>query len=665
MPPGKPTHQLSPSPLIKSKITTLLSLLSAPLCALMLLLPLSAMASETAPATALVAKSQTSRLDTLTYANYDQVRVKDLALELNLDFNLKRLCGEAVLSLEWLTKTDKLILDTRSLQIEAVSGLDNQGQWHSLPFSLGASHEVMGQALTIDTGKLSQAPAKVKVAYHTVPEASGLQWLTPAQTQGKTQPFMFSQSQAIHARSWIPLQDTPAVRLTYSARIGAPKGIEVLMSADRQAPSEVSASKTEASQTVTRFSMRQPIPAYLIAIAAGDLAFAPLDETSGIWAEPATLASALAEFADTPQMITQAEKRYGSYRWGRYDLLILPPSFPFGGMENPRLSFITPTVIAGDKSLVSMIAHELAHSWSGNLVTNASWPDLWLNEGFTTYVENRIMEDLYGKERALMEQTIAYGELREELAELDAADTRLHLSLQGRDPDDAFSSVPYTKGQMFLVFLEKRFGRARFDAFVRGYFDHFAFKSLDTQTFRDYLSTQLLQAYPGIVTQAEVDEWIFAPGLPAFAHEPHTDAFDAVDTQRSAWLAGKLSTAALQTEDWSVHQWLHFLNRLPRENSPGYHGKLAELNHRFALDGSGNSEIAFSWFSLTLDCEDYSHRAALGAFLGRIGRMRLIVPLYRKLSQSSEADWARGIFDRARAGYHPITVFSIAPLFSG
>ncbi|MGI1943677.1 M1 family metallopeptidase [Shewanella glacialipiscicola] len=588
--------------------------------------------------------------DALTYANYTEVSVSHVELALAVDFKQSRLSGEVTLDLAWHKAGKILILDTRDLTINSVTALDNAGKWQSIPFTLAKTDEVRGAALTINFTE--QNTQKVKINYHTSDNPSGIQWLTPEQTQGKQLPFMFSQSQAIHARSWIPLQDTPAVRQTYSATITADKAITVVMSADRK----------NLSNTQTQFTMPQAIPAYLIAIAAGHLTFAPLNDISGVWAEPELIDKASQEFADTPKMIEIAAKRYGDYRWGRYDLLILPPSFPFGGMENPRLSFITPTVIAGDKSLVSLIAHELAHSWSGNLVTNATWRDLWLNEGFTTYVENRIMEDLYGSDRALMEQTIGYSGLIAELAELDSSDSVLHLDLGGRSPDEAFSGVPYVKGQLFLVFLEQKFGRERFDAFVKNYFNHFAFQSITTAQFREYLSLNLLQKYPNIVSEAEIDTWIEGEGLPSFLVPPNSHAFDDIDAQRQTWLDGKHSASELKTSTWSVHQWLRFINEMPKINLD--QTKLAELDKAFHFTGTGNSEIAFAWYSLALDNGYYAVLPALKQHLTNIGRMRLVVPLYQKLAGTEQYDWAKNVYINARPGYHPQTQASLDAMFA-
>lgn len=597
------------------------------------------------------AQTQTQQnQDTLTYANYTEVSVSHVALALAIDFKQNHLSGEVILDLAWHKAGKELILDTRDLTINSVTALNTAGKWQSVPFTLANADTVKGAALTIKLA--DEDTQKVKISYHTSNNPSGIQWLTPEQTQGKQLPFMFSQSQAIHARSWIPLQDTPAVRQTYSAIITADKAITVVMGAERKV----------LSSTQTQFTMPQAIPAYLIAIAAGDLKFSPLDNISGIWAEPVMLDKASKEFSDTPEMIKTASKRYGDYRWGRYDLLILPPSFPFGGMENPRLSFITPTVIAEDKSLVSLIAHELAHSWSGNLVTNATWRDLWLNEGFTTYVENRIMEDLYGRNRALMEQTIGYSELLAELEALPPEDSVLHITLGERDPDDAFSGVPYVKGQLFLIFLEQKYGRQRFDAFVKDYFSHFAFQSITTEQFREYLSLNLLNKHPNIVSEAEVDTWIEGQGLPSFLVPPNSHAFDDVDLQRQTWLEGKVSAKALKTKTWTVHQWLRFISEMPRINL--HQAKLAELDNAFHFTGTSNSEIAFAWYSLALDNRYYTVLPALKQYVNEIGRRRLILPLYQTLASTEHYDWAKHVYLNARSGYHPQTQASLGLLFA-
>jgi len=414
-------------------------------------------------------KATTVPKDASTLANVDAFVAKHLVLDLTADFTAKTLSGSAELRVDRRDpKASELVLDTRDLKIDKVEAASGSGAWASTTYRLDAATPAFGSALHI---AMPAGADRVRVMYSTSPSARGLQWLAPSQTAGKKQPFLFSQAEAIQARSFIPLQDTPGVRMTYEATIHTPKDLVAVMAAEMDS-ANVGPVVSDGPNRVFRFKMPQAIPSYLIAIAIGDLAFRKMSDRTGVWAEPSVVDAAAREFEDTEKMITTTESLYGPYRWGRYDLLVLPPSFPFGGMENPRLTFATPTVIAGDKSLVSLVAHELAHSWSGNLVTNATWHDFWLNEGFTTYLERRIVEALYGKHTADMQAAIGVSDLAESRKTLEVAGDRTLLpDLTGRDPDDAFSNVPYEQGQLFLVFLESKFGRGAFDAFLRKWFD--------------------------------------------------------------------------------------------------------------------------------------------------------------------------------------------------
>lgn len=592
-----------------------------------------------------------SREDPHSNANFNDLTISHLDLDLTVDFAAKVLRGEATLTLKAVNpKARELVLDTRDLTITSVSRSFDNTLFKPTRFRLGRADAVLGSALRI---KLPKGTAQVRIGYASSSTAAGLQWLTPAQTKGKKQPFLFTQSQAIQARSWIPLQDTPAVRFTYSARIRTPAALLAVMSANNDPNAERDGDY--------QFEMPQPIPSYLMALGVGNLQFKPISPRVGVYAEPELLQAAWDEFAETEEMIVKAEKLYGPYRWGRYDLLILPPSFPFGGMENPRLSFITPTVIAGDRSLVSLIAHELAHSWSGNLVTNATWRDLWLNEGFTVFFEGRIMEAVYGVERAKMENALGADGLKREMVDLPLPDQRLAPDFRGRDPDDVFSDVPYVKGQWFLLFLEKRFGRKTFDAFLRGYFDHFAFKSVTTGDFLAYLKTHLLDAHPGKVTMAEVEEWVFQPGIPKNAPEQVSDRFAAVGKTRDVFLAGA-APKTLATKAWTAHEWLHFLNTLPAQLSQK---QLIALDDAFAFTTSKNSEIAHAWFLIAIRNHYAAADAALDAYLQTIGRRKLIVPLYEALlARPDRRAYAIDAFERAKPGYHPLTVGTIDALIN-
>src|SRR5688572_15852500 len=425
--------------------------------------------------------------DVHSYAKPSAVRVKHVDLDWDVLFDQKILKGTATLTVERSSQTEPLILDTRDLKIEKVETSAGGTTYSAGTFTVGATDKILGAPLTIP---LPAGANRVRIHYSTSPGASGLQWLAPAQTAGKKDPFMFTQSQAIHARSWIPLQDTPSVRVTYTARVRTPRNLLAVMSAENDAGTPRDGDYS--------FRMRQPIPSYLIALAVGDLRFRGLGRRTGVYAEPQVIARAASELSDTERMVVATERLYGPYRWGRYDLLVLPASFPYGGMENPRLTFATPTILAGDKSLVSLIAHELAHSWSGNLITNATWRDFWLNEGFTTYLERRIQEAVYGRARAEMEATLGLRDLNEVIASLEDRDEILHIDLNGRDPDEGSNDIPYEKGALFLRHLEETFGRARFDQFLKSYFNHFAFQSITTAQFVDYLNKNLLDKNPAL-----------------------------------------------------------------------------------------------------------------------------------------------------------------------
>jgi leukotriene-A4 hydrolase len=596
---------------------------------------------------ALAADVDRSR-DEHSWSEPDKVVIRDLGLDLRVDFAKKELRGSADLALDWKDPAHRrLVLDTRDLKIDKVLGKSGDGGWRRLAFELAPRDPIFGQKLTITMKRPYEI---VRVRYRTSPEASGLQWLEPSLTGGKKLPFMFSQSQAIHARSWVPLQDTPSVRYTYTAHLETDPELMALMSADNPPDAPRDGDYV--------FRMSQPIPSYLMAIAAGDLVFRPISERSGVWAEPGVVDSAVKEFADTEQMIQVTESLYGPYRWERYDLLILPASFPFGGMENPRLSFITPTVIVGDKSLVSLIAHELAHSWSGNLVTNASWKDMWLNEGFTSYVENRIVESLFGEERAKMEDVISQFGLMGELEQMPKERQKLALGpLPGVDPDEALTDVAYIKGAWFLQFLEQRFGRETFDAYLRSYFNEFAFQSITTDQFVAHMTQHLLPKNTEAVTEAELDAWLNGPGIPDFAQAAKSARFDAVDAARTRWLQRRAAANELITASWTTQEWVRFLEGMPTTVAPD---QLVELDRVFKFTGTGNGEIAQRWYPLAVRSGYFEARPAIAEFLQRIGRRKLIMPTYEALAATQEGrEFARKVYAEARPGYHPITIASV------
>lgn len=626
-----------------------------------------ATATESVPMTPLVpaapAKPALAYADDIhSNARPAEARVGHVALDLTADFAAKTLSGSATLDVTGRVGATEVVLDTKNLDIRGVR--DAQGR--PLRHELGAVDAIKGQALTVHLPAFVGAEVqKIVVDYATRPDAAALQWLTPQQTAGGQKPYLFSQGQAILTRTWVPTQDSPGIRQTYSARITAPADLTVVMSAEHLTPTGEAAA---AGQKAWRFDMDRPIPPYLMAIAIGDIAFASFDGRTGVWTEPSRLEAARAELVSTPRMVDAAEALYGPYRWGRYDLLVLPPSFPFGGMENPRLTFATPTIIAGDQSLVSLVAHELAHSWSGNLVTNATWSDIWLNEGTTVYFENRIMEALYGRERAMQEQVLGWGELSAELATTAPDDTKLHIDLTGRDPDDGLSGVPYEKGAAMLRTIERIVGRPTFDAWLRGYFDRHAFQPMTDVGFLADIREHLIKGDAALEAQLQLENWIYQPGMPSNWVPPVSDAFVPVDNAAFAFAATGGKASNIPWAEWNTQQRQRFLAwRPPVIDGSGRWlttAQLADLEKTLNLANEGNAELTFAWLQIALAHRYEPAVATADRFLTTQGRRKFVLPLFQTLW--SEGDWGRPIATRiyaqARPLYHPVTSGSVDQL---
>ena len=593
-------------------------------------------------------------LDPLSYARYDQVKTRGLHIDLKADFEKKTLSGFAELSLDWVDKSARTLdLDTRELSISKIEAPGADGKWVHVKYTLDKADEAKGQALRI---ALAGQPQKVRIHYRTAPTASALQWLTPAQTLSGKRPFMFSQSQSIDARSWVPVQDTPAVRFTYTARIDAPQGLRVVMGAENDPKAT--------GKGGWRFRMPQAIPSYLLAIGIGEMDVRTLGARSGVYAEPKRVTAAAYEFADTEKMIGAAEQLYGPYRWGRYDMLVLPPSFPYGGMENPRLTFLSPTMIAGDRSLNDLIAHELAHSWSGNLVTNASWKHFWLNEGFTTYVTTRILEAMYGEEVAAMNLQVEQEEALASLAGIAPAKQALVTRGPDTSPADyADEGLVYPKGAWLLRTLETRAGRALFDPFLRGWFDQHAFQSVTTDQFVDYLRKNLLAKNPKVMSEAELTEWLYVPGIPASAPRIKSARLTALDVKIAAWLKGTLPTAQLDAKGWHAIEWIKFANDIDGKATAA---QLKELDQAYQLGTTSNNEVAYRFYRAAIKAGYRDIRAPLGRFLSSVGRQKMVLPLYTELRKNpQDKAWAEAMYKKARASYHPATQKSVDKKMAG
>ncbi len=605
---------------------------------------LAAQSPAAAPQVAPVLTSADAR-DVHSYARPLEARVTHVSLNLYADFDSHVMRGIATLSVDAKPDAKTLVVDDNGLRIVAVTDAQNR----PLPYSIGAVDKVHGAPLTITLN----GQRTVKIAYASVPGAKALQWLSPEQTAGKKQPYLFSQGEAILNRSWIPTQDSPGIRQTWDATINAPCALTVVMSGERTGETPCDDGRHTAS-----YRMDKPVAPYLIALAIGDLKFKPLSAHTGIWTEPAMLDKSAWEFAGLDKFVSAAEGLYGPYRWGRYDVLVLPPSFPFGGMENPTLTFATPTVLAGDRSLVSLIAHELAHSWSGNLVTNATWDDFWLNEGFTSYFENRIMESMYGKRRAAMEADLAWTDMMNAVKEAggpQSPDTKLHLDLNAaRDPDDGMTQIAYDKGATFLRTIESVVGRPRWDAYLRSYFDRHAFQPQTSAGFLADLKANLLK--PGEAEKIGVDQWVYQPGVPANAVHVRSDAFPAIDAAAKAFAAGGPVSAV--PDKVTTQEYVRFLDQLPRQLSTE---RLAALDGRFHWNETGNSEIRFAWLRLALANRYQPAEASAEQFLTSQGRRKFVAPLFQQLQ--GQGEWGKAlaarIYDKARSGYHSVTQVTV------
>ena len=581
--------------------------------------------------------------DIHSYARPWEARVTHVALDLTADFSAKTLAGSATLDVERAAGAREIVLDTKGLTVERVTGKDGA----PLTFALGTADPILGQPLTVAL----PPSGPITVVYRTSPGAAALQWLEPSQTAGKTQPYLYSQGQAILTRTWIPTQDSPGIRQTYAASITVPRELRAVMSAEQLTPDGADGPRGR----TFRFRMTHAIPPYLIAIAAGDLAFRPLGPRTGVYAEPAVVAAAATEFADLESMVTAAEALLGPYLWGRYDVLVLPPSFPFGGMENPMVTFATPTVLAGDKSLVSLLAHELAHSWSGNLVTNATWSDFWLNEGVTTYVENRIMEAVYGRARADMFRVLGWRDLATEIDRLggmQSKDTVLHVDLKGRDPDDGATQIPYEKGAALLRVIEQTVGREKFDVYLKGYFQRYAFKPITTAQFLADIRAHLLTD-KAVEAKIRLEDWIYKPAIPDNAVVPQAAQLTEAGEQAGAFARGA-GAASLRTKDWSTQEWQYFLSELPNTLSED---RLAILDRTFKLSERRNSEVLFDWLRIAIRHHYQPAMPALERFLMSQGRRKFVRPLLEDLMKT---DWgkaeAKRIYAAARPTYHAVTV---------
>jgi len=612
--------------------------------------------------------------DDHSYSNIKEIRTTHLDLELEVNFNNKTIYGIARHTMKNFG-SDTAIFDIKGLQIQKITIGKKKNEEREADFVIGNMDKdsILGQPLLVS---VQPTTTQINIYYQTTKDSEALDWLDSNLTSSKKHPFLYTQGQAILTRTWIPTQDSPSNRITYSAKVKVPVELMAVMSAKNQ--------KKRNSEGIYSFEMKKAIPSYLIALAVGDLKYHAFSKKTGVYCEPELMSASKNEFVDLPRMFNAAERLYGKYQWDQYDLLILPYSFPFGGMENPMLTFVNPTVIAGDRSLVSVIAHELAHSWSGNLVTNHTWNDFWLNEGFTVYFENRIMEKLYGKEIADILSIIEFQELEEELDQIRKSkypnDSKLFLDLENRNPDDGMTDVAYVKGAFFLKTLEEKVGRKQMDQFLKKYFQHFAFKTINSKTFVNYLNEQLLTKNK---IQFNTEEWIYKKELPKNCLQLSSTRLEKMTEMAEKTNAGevlfapkitykyykkkgqryrKMIVTKIERKDHIVQEWQTFIRALNPEIGKR---KMKELDQFLAFSTCGNSEIMNEWFVLAIKNDYTEIRPEIAAFLCKIGRRKYLVPIYEALAEKPEnLVWAEDLFKNVEANYHAVSRNTVEELLN-
>ena len=577
-----------------------------------------------------------ARHDPHSYADFSQGRIRHITFQLEVSFEDRQLRGMCRYTLEQPV-AGSFDLDTRDLQIHAV-----RSEAGSIEYSIGDEDAIFGRRLRL---KDLHGATSFEIEFTAPPEARALQWLTPAQTAGGRHPYLFTQCQPINARSIFPCQDSPSVRFTFDASLRVPDPLVGVMTA---APSGSDASD---GHRVFRFRMPQPIPSYLFALAVGEISSQELGPRSRVYAEPVVLESAAWEFGQTEAMLAEAEKLYGPYPWERYDMIVMPPSFPYGGMENARLTFLTPTMIVGDRSLVNLLAHELAHSWTGNLVTNATWEDFWLNEGWTTYAERRILAAIEGEDSAMLRAATARNIMYRAIDTFgwDSDATRLKFSQKGIDPESVVSYIPYEKGYSFLVRLERAVGRQAFHAFTRKYIAEHRFQTITTEAFIEFLRRHL----PEATRQVDVDAWLYQPGFPPDGPAFESPLIDAVSAKLFDYQEGRLAKRN-EVASWATAQTYLFLQHIPRQ-VPLDHCRW--LEQTFALDRTRVPMFLTQFYEIAIRSGYREILPRAEELVASVGRMFIIGSVFRAMAQT---EWtrpmARPLLERVRSRHHPITV---------
>ncbi|XP_053690586.1 leukotriene A-4 hydrolase [Sabethes cyaneus] len=579
-----------------------------------------------------------SPIDPSSYSNAHELIIYHVDLDWKVNFDKSTLSGSATLHFKTVRNdVEEIFLDTSELKIASVAASSSGGEI-PLSWDVGTHIENIGSKLTIYLPTKTTGEISVIIQYETDPKASALQWLTAQQTCGKQYPYLFSQCQAIHARSIVPCQDTPAVKFTYNATLRHPSYVTGLMSAVKKA----------SEPGLSKFEQKIAIPSYLLAIVVGALVEKEIGPISSVWAEQEQINESAEEFSQTADFIAKAEEICGPYVWGRYDLLVMPPSFPFGGMENPCLTFVTPTLLAGDKSLATVVAHEIAHSWTGNLVTNRNFEHFWLNEGFTVFVEGKIVGRLFGSAARDLHALHQLSELTDciktQLADTPEL-TKLVVDLSECSPDDAFSSVPYVKGSTFLRYLEDLFGGPeKFEPFFRNYLDKFKYQSVLTEDFKKALYNWFRENPNNdvLLERIDWDQWLFGEGMPPVIPNYDRSQLNACNNHCSLWAeqgVEVIRASPLLSEQLTSVQTIEFLAQLLAKKTIKELNaeKIELLEKAYGIDGTKNAEIRFRVVRLYIRAKLMDKMNKILSFLNSNFRMKFVRSIYKELAMWPEA----------------------------
>ena len=509
-----------------------------------------------------------------------------------MDFHKRALIGDAVLCFIKINPNAKfLILDVKDIRIQSIKDETTGGH---LKFNFGAPNQ-FGEKLVVQIPTTVSKKGELRISYKTSPKSKALTWLSPPQTAGKKYPYMFSMAPTIHARTIFPCQDTPSVKTTFSAAITAPKNLTVLMSATR------ARTKIIDDKRVSKFKQQIPVMSYLIAIAVGAIESRRIGPRSQVWSEAELIEKAAFDFSETDEMIKTAEQLCGPYEWKIFDILVLPPSFIYGGMENPCMSFLSPTALSGDKSNADVIAHDIVHSWAGNLVTNVNFEHFWINEGVTTYLERKVIGKLDGEPSRHLHAILKWKDLEAEVESLGPSNhlTALVTNLTTVHPDNALTEIPFEKGSTFLWYLEDVVGGATvFEPFLKSFFKDFSKQSIDSEQFKSYFIKYFYNVEA--LQTIDWDTWLYKPGMPIY--KPQFDNSMAKKCWNLAkkwkqWNMKRRKVWKIEFHSFSPLQKQEFLSSL-FNGPPLNHLKLNSMEKLYSLNGSPNYEILFRWIRL-------------------------------------------------------------------